>query len=194
MRSVPAGIRPLPVAADENLGHAAATGISGLLSRSSPRSRYDVVDQAHGRTVPNRSAGVKRNRLEWRGLFEGDDLAVRFGLRPQRPIPFRVRWSNKLPVMREKHSAVSVTHFERERSGVLEVRQMVAGEGMAQGIARPSGQAGGCAQLAKHSHEIYRRKGPECFRTGASQARRLGWILIKRRRAVLLFAAVTSIK
>ena len=96
---------------------------------------------------------------------------------------------NKLPVVLEDHATIDITHLEGERGGVFEMGQTVAGEGMAQSVVRPSEQTRGLVRNARNSFTkcLSGVTRPECFRTGASHWRRLGWIRTNLRRAVLLF-------
>ena len=110
-----------------------------------------------------------------RGLSNGHDLAVVLGLRLDGPKPFRVARPNQLPVMSENHPAVRVPHFERERSGVLEI----APDGSWQRNAAERYSAKRASQPSRAPSETVLTKfagvtGPECFRTGTSQARRFG--------------------
>jgi hypothetical protein len=47
---------------------------------------------------------------------------------PDVPVPLRIIWPNELAVVIEDHPAVGVSHFERERGRVVEVRQVIARE------------------------------------------------------------------
>lgn len=58
-------------------------------------------------------SGVRRNLH--------DVLSCRW---PDAPVPPRVLRPNKSAVVAEDHSAVGVSHVQRERGGILEVRQM----------------------------------------------------------------------
>jgi hypothetical protein len=62
------------------------------------------------------------------------------------PVPLRFLRPHELAVVIEDHPAVGVSHFQRERRRVVEVRQMVARERMPQRVIRPLCDASGCAR------------------------------------------------
>ena len=73
------------------------------------------------------------------------------------PVSLSILWPHKLAVVIEDHPAVGVSHYERERSGVFEMRQMIGRERVSKRVVRPFVDASGSACLNELIVEMLRR-------------------------------------
>jgi len=73
------------------------------------------------------------------------------------PVSLSILWPHKLAVVIEDHPAVGVSHYERERSGVFEMRQMIGRERVSKRVVRPFVDASGFTGSVELLRKIIRR-------------------------------------
>ena len=82
---------------------------------------------------------MQRGEIRTKGIFlcrcQNDFLPV--SRRHDLPISLRLFWLNELPVMLKNQMRACVSELQRERSSIVELREVIGRETVAQSILRP---------------------------------------------------------